>query len=103
MKGFPKTLNSKSDYMYIRENYPKEIWAPYFQALLDERYCWYPEKELESSNEGLTDNTHKVVENNNTENDVVSYTQYILKRNPMAKITRLGFTVKEVQKMLRED
>lgn len=30
MVGFPKHLNTKEDYMYIKENFPTEQWKPYW-------------------------------------------------------------------------
>lgn len=30
MIGFPKHLNSKADYLYIRENFSKDKWKPYY-------------------------------------------------------------------------
>ena len=41
MQGFPKTLNTREDYEYVRLNFAKELWAPEFQALLDSNYGWF--------------------------------------------------------------
>lgn len=101
MRGFPKHLNSKADYYYIKENFPASKWKPHWQQLLDERFGWFWTNDLESAEEGITDDTHKVVENKGTDG-TTTYAQYELKENPDAKIFRIGFTVEEVEAGLAE-
>ena len=100
MKGLPKTLNSKQDYLYLKENTSKEYYVPFFQELLDSRFGWYFEKYIEKE-EGIEDDTHKVVEENNMgESEEIKYAQYVWKENENAKIFRIGFTVEEVQEII---
>lgn len=99
MRGFPKTLSSKEDYLYIKSNFPDQ-WKEHWQALLDTRFGWYPVKEVASIDAGVNDDTHKVVEIDNLNGGEKTFMQYELKQNPQCKLLRLGFTVKEVQKAL---
>lgn len=100
MKGLPKTLNDKHDYLYAKDNFPEDYWRPKFQHLLDNRFCWYYVSDLDSKRKGVTDDTHKVVENQDPDSDSVTYAQYELGANPDAKIFRIGFTVAEVEEIL---
>lgn len=101
MKGLPKTLNSKQDYLYLKENTSKEYYVPFFQELLDSRFGWYFVENLPTGKEGINDDTHKIVVNEGMrENEEITYAQYELKENENAKIFRLGFTVEEVQKII---
>lgn len=101
MKGLPKTLNDKHDYLYAKDNFPEDYWRPEFQHLLDSRFCWYFVENLSRADSGITDDTHKVVENHSTgEQEETTYAQYELRENPNAKIFRIGFTVAEVEEIL---
>lgn len=102
MKGYPKTLNSKKDYLYVREHFSREQWLPDFQALLDSYQDWFFEKHLETKDEGIEDNTHKIVEFENTETEEITYDQYEFRVNPTAKLFRLGFTVEELEALIAE-
>lgn len=100
MKGLPKQLNSKNDYMFAHNHLNENYWRPAFQELLDSRFGWFFDKDLANKEEGIEDDTHKIVENRNTEDESVSYAQYIWKENDKAKIFRIGFTVEEVEELL---
>lgn len=102
MKGFPKYLNTKYDYEYVKEYFLEDQWKPAWQALLDTRMNWLNTAMLDLSDPGITDETHRVVEIRDN-NDVVTqkYQQeYIL--DPNCKLLRLGFTVEEIQNALSE-
>ena len=106
MKGYPKELNSKEDYLYVRENFPREMWLPDFQHLLDTMRDWFSVGELPTGAEGIVDDTHKVEEskrfNPDTGEEETTWTQYELQINPMCKLLRLGFTEEEVRNLMRE-
>ncbi len=95
MVGYPKTLSTKEDYLYVKDNFPYTFWKKDFQSLLDTVNEWYNLGEIEKD-KGVTDNTHKVVED--TENN--KYYQYELKENKDCKLNRLGFTADEVNTIL---
>ena len=98
MQGYPKHLNTKTDYIYVKDNFPREEWAKDWQALLDSRKNWFFVATLADEKDGVTDETHKVVKNDDGEN--VTYSQYELRDDETADIYRLGFTVEEVQAAL---
>ena len=104
MKGFPKHLNSKYDYEYIKDNFPDEQWRPYWQALLEERFRWMDDHEIPSPEAGIVDDTHKVEERHTTDPetgaDVTTYMQLVYKENPGSDFWRLGFTVEGVEAAL---
>lgn len=97
MVGYPKFLNTKEDYEFVRANFPKEEWESDFKALLNERYEWFNLGEIEG--EGVTDDTHKVVEDKQDDGTITRY-QYEYKENENARIYRLGYTVEEVESIL---
>ena len=101
MQGYPKHLNTKADYEYVRANFPKDMWAKDWQALLDSRKNWFFIKDLPDKASGIEDATHKIVENMGMEDgEKVTYSQYELRDDENATIFRLGFTVEEVQAAL---
>ena len=101
MKGFPKHLNSKADYEYIRNNFPDSMWKPAWQALLDGEKNWFNTGKLESKEDGVKNRSHKVVEATNNDNGT-EYYQYELQADPNCEMVRLGFTKAEVKAALNE-
>ena len=99
MQGYPKHLNTKADYYYVKEHFPKEMWAKDWQALLDSRKNWFFVEDLPNKESGIEDATHKVVESDDMEGNI-TYSQYELKDDENATLYRLGFTVEEVEAAL---
>lgn len=99
MQGYPKTLNTKEDYLFVKDNFSKSEWQQDFQNLLDTRYDWFYESELKEGEEGIEDDTHKVI-TNSQEGEEVTRAQYVLKENPTCKMLQLGFTEKEINEIL---
>lgn len=106
MKGFPKHLNSKFDYYYIKENFPAKKWKPKWQQLLDERYRWTDTGTLEKEEDGIVDETHRVssytTTNQETGEEVTVWVQQEYKANPVADFWTMNFTEEEVLKALQE-
>ena len=100
MIGLPKHLNSKDDFIYVKENFPKEKWIGLFQNLLDERMQWFNVGTLTDNEPGIEDDTHRVVTCNTTDGE--ERYQYELKENPNCNLFRLGFTVEEVVEIINE-
>lgn len=98
MKGVPKFLNTRDDYDYMQLNFPKEVWQPFFQALLDTRNDWFFVKVLAENEEGIIDDTHKVEVNEETR----IKTQFEYRFNNSCKLRQLGYTVDEVERMIRK-
>lgn len=92
MRGFPKHLNSKQDYLNCLSDYPTETKAE-LQRLLDSRFVWQDTAIIE--NEGITDDAHRVIE---TEDGKI---QQELVEDVNAEIFRLGFTVEEVEELIK--
>ena len=101
MKGYPKHLNTKNDYLYIREHFPKEKWAPDFQVLLDTQIQWLNIGKLEKQTDGITDKTHEVRTVDITDKTSEHY-QYEYKNDPNCKLLKIGFTRSEISKVLSE-
>lgn len=99
MKGFPKHLNTKQDYIFVRENFPPEQWQPVWKELLESELNWFCTDKLANASAGLTDATHKVVESV-TDDGQAEYYQYELRTDRNSKMQRLGFTVEEVKAAL---
>jgi retron-type reverse transcriptase len=100
MKGFPEFIQTRHDVEVLLESHPEETKA-FLRTCLDEVNQWFdlgpvdPEK-------GITDKTHKVVEEKGMGEEPPTYRQYELREDPNCKIFRLGFTVEEVRAIVRE-
>ena len=94
MKNYPKHLNTKADYEYVKNNFPKKKWKKDFEALLNDT-VWQPEKTLTDKGAGTEDKTHRIIQ---TENERV---QMKLVEDKNSKLRRLGFSKAEVQKLLK--
>lgn len=94
MVGFPKFLNTKNDYEYIRKNFPDEEWKPVYQNLLDTMYAWFNVGVI--LDYGITDDSHKVVidEQNNKRY------QYEKRINENCKLLRIGYTEEELKAII---
>ena len=95
MVGYPKFLNTKEDYEYVRNNFPKNEWEKDFKALLDGEKDWFNVGETDN---GIIDDTHKVIKDEQTGKTY----QYELQVNPNCKMHRIGYTREEVEKALNE-
>ncbi len=96
MIGEPKVLNSKADYEYVHTNFPETVWRPFWQALIAEKDKWIMTGKLAAKSPGVTDKTHKIVENDVDDGDAERY-QYEYKQDPNCKLLRIGFSVKKVE------
>lgn len=104
MKGLPKHMNSKYDYLYIKETLPDDEWKPYWRALLTESKTWVDLGEINES-EAVTDNAHKIehfTEKNNDGTEKATVHQYELRTDMSSDMIRLGFTAAEVRTALGE-
>lgn len=93
MRGFPKHLNTKQDYLNCLTEFPQETKAE-LQRLLDNRFAWVDTVVLDDEEAGITDSTHQVVD---TDNNRV---QRELVEDSHCELFRLGFTVAEIQELL---
>nr|DAX39339.1 MAG TPA: hypothetical protein [Caudoviricetes sp.] len=95
MRGFPKHLNSKQDYLNCLQDYPAETKAA-LKQLLNNRFMWFDTAILDESQEGITDETHRVIESDDVK------IQQELKEDSNARLFRLGFTVAEVEELAND-
>ena len=102
MVGYPKHLNTKEDYLYVKNNFPKSIWLDDFKKLLAMHREWFFVKELATKEEGTEDSTHKVVDTTEQDGDVTitKYAQFEYKVNPNSKLLSIGFTEEEVKAII---
>lgn len=96
MRGIPRHLNTRDDYLYIRDELPVDQWRPRFQDLLDKRFAWLATGPLAEGDVGIEDDTHRVVEHVDEQGQVYERIQEVLSEDPNAPLFRLGFSVAEV-------
>ena len=104
MRGKPKFLNTKQDYMNcmaLDDNImSKSEKIQMFEDLLADKEDWIYQGLVEKG-KGKEDDTHKVVESPAfEEGEEPTYAQYVFTKNPGARIFLLGFTVEEVEGIL---
>lgn len=103
MRGFPTSFATKQDYLNSLSMYPEQTKVE-LRRLLADRYVWVQTGELTDQSKGKTDSTHTVIEQEKTDEKtgekVVSYAQLEKKEDENAALFRIGFTVKEVQKLI---
>lgn len=105
MRGNPKHLNSKFDYEYVKEHCEVSYWLPRWKGLLEGRYAWVPQGEIESEEAGITDDNHRVEVSTMTDEngeEKTTYTQLAREINPYSQFERLGFTEEEVVQAIAE-
>lgn len=101
MKGFPKHLNTKADYEYIRRAFPESQWKPCWQALLDSAYDWFTVFELESKEIGEEiEGKARILTETDDATGKERYFQSYMQMNPNCRLLKLGFTEDEVKKVL---
>ena len=100
MKGFPKKLNSKEDYYYIKEHFEESQWKPKWEALLSNRKNWFAAKTLKEGAKGRTDSSH-YVETYKNDDDTEVTVQYELRDDISSDFFRYHFTEEEVQEALK--
>lgn len=100
MVGFPKHLNTKEDYIYVKENFPEAQWKPCWESLIPDSKRAFFVGNLKDRASGVEDDTHYIVESKEQDGDEVTYTQYEIKDDPSSDFFRLGFTKKEIEAAL---
>lgn len=99
MKNYPKYLNTKEDFINCLQLFPDRT-KKHLQVLLNEVKNWILIDRI--NNEGTTDATHKVIEVIDEETNVVKERyQYEFKDDPNCELFRLGFTIIEVEELIK--
>lgn len=92
MKGFPKFVNNRADLDALAGLYPSETRA-FIQDILEFKDVWMSTGQLADGDDGVTDDTHKVVEVKDQAGVVTARYQYELVEDltPNGPIRRFGF------------
>lgn len=98
MRGFPSAFATKQDYLNGISLYPEQT-RDELRRLLADRFMWAEAGELEDGDEGVTDPTHFVSTREGKDGGEVRV-QMERREDPNARLFRLGFTVKELEKLL---
>lgn len=93
MRGFPKFLNTKQDYLNCLTMFPEETKKA-LQMLLDNRFNWFDVAILEEEPTELGVN-QRIIE---ADGEKMLQEQ---KEDPNARIFLLGFTVEEVEELIK--
>ena len=99
MRGFPKWFNVKQDVLNCLEEFPTQMKAK-LQDWLDNRFVWQTSGEILEGEEGVTDATHRVVEELDMETWAVKRLQQELVEDKNSHLFRIGFTVEEAEKIV---
>lgn len=101
MRGLPKYFATKQDFLncLADENLADDT-KKILKNLLDGRFTWINGDVLEDGNDGVTDEKHKVVLSKDENNNDIRV-QYELVENENAELFLLGFSVEEVENLLK--
>lgn len=94
MRGFPLYINSRQDLENVKVDFPQETKA-FVQDVLVHKDVWVMTSKLADGDAGLTDDTHKIVENRDQNTDEVTERyQYEFMEDPSinSPIKRFGFS-----------
>lgn len=101
MQGFPKYFGTKQDVLNCMDDFAKET-KNFLQELLDTKDVWIMTNKLDTSDNGIVDDTHKVVEvTDNITAEIKEKYQYELMEDRNGTIFRLGFSVQEVEELVK--
>ncbi|WP_273755322.1 MULTISPECIES: hypothetical protein [unclassified Bartonella] len=106
MIDYPAHLNTKQDYLNML-SFDKEETVRRLEVLLSTRFYWVLVKELNEGEEGVEDDTHKVCLTTQMPSDqngeiVAKRCQYELQESEYAPLFHLGFSVEEVEQLIKE-
>ena len=93
MRGFPESFATKQDYLNCLQFYPEQTKKA-LRGLLTNRFNWEKKKELKSESDGVNDVKHRVLSEDG------KFYQFEEVEDKNAQLFRLGFTVKEIEKIL---
>ena len=99
MKGYPKHLNSKQDYYYVAEHFAREQWEKDWEALRQDTKAWINIGVIDSGEEGIVNDTHRVYTQVEMDNTETRY-QYALVDNEHSLMKQLGITEEEINAVL---
>ena len=98
MKGYPKHINTKEDVLNAKEIDANRTRA-FLQAAIDGRKGWFVVGPLTAEADGITDDTHRVVDHGDPERGEDWY-QEQWGPLPGNQLDRLGISVEEAEKII---
>lgn len=102
MRGCPRTFATKQDYLNGIATYPEETKAE-LRRLIAGRFEFVPTGELADGEDGIVDDTHQVVTQQETDPEtgktVEKRVQLEMRESGNARLFRLGFTVEEAERL----
>ena len=102
MRGCPRTFATKQDYLNGIATYPEETKAE-LRRLIAGRFEYVPTGELADGEDGIVDDTHQVVTQQETDPEtgktVEKRIQLEMRESGNARLFRLGFTVEEAERL----
>lgn len=96
MRNYPKALNTRTDYEYVRRHFNKDLWKKDFETLLETQYDWFFDRVLSDDETEESGFFQKVI----TDPQTGERTLYVWKENPNCKLLQLGYTAEEVTEIL---
>ena len=100
MRGYPKNLQTREDYEYVLANFPKKDWEQDFKDLLSSRFDYVFQHIMTDDEVVPSEIPHKVLPQTDEKGNPVRELYYIIER-PNSKIFQLGYTVAEVEEILK--
>ena len=98
----PERLDTKADYLFVKDFFSKGEYEKDYQLLLDDSEHWVETQELATPDDGITDEKHKVDTRIDIDQDKKKYYQMEKQINPDCKLFKLGFTIEEVDVVIKE-
>lgn len=77
MQGFSKNINNRNDLDHVKALFPEDT-KKYLNNALVNRKTWSYVGDLEKEEDGVVDDTHKVLSNEDSMNGATTYSQYEL-------------------------
>lgn len=104
MIGFPKTFNSKQDYLNIITSIEeaKTAMVDKLQSLLDTRQHWVGQGPVDGDYSSASDEKVMPQEEGEGENKVTTYQLFKLEEDPSSAFNRFGFTEEEVNQLISD-
>ncbi len=99
MRGFPKWFNVRQDVLNCLEEFPAQMKAK-LQDWLDNRFVWQTSGEILEGEEGITDATHRVIEEQDMGTESTRRFQQELAEDKNSHLFRVGLTVEEAEEII---
>ena len=77
MQDFPKNINNRNDLDHVKVLFPEDT-KKYLNNALVNRKIWSYVGDLEKEEDGVVDDTHRVLSNEDSINGTTTYSQYEL-------------------------